>query len=79
MDRLRADAEQQITMSKRAVEIATNNAEAEVAPLRELAGTLTRVKTEGGSNALKVYVRNLKVPIFKRTRRIIQAAEGGAA
>ena len=75
----RADAEQQITMSKRAVEIASNNAEAEVAPLRELAGTLTGVKTEGGSNALRVYVRNLKVPIFKRTRRIIQASEGGAA
>ena len=37
----RADAEQQITMSERAVEIAQNNAEAEVAPLRELAATLT--------------------------------------
>jgi regulator of protease activity HflC (stomatin/prohibitin superfamily) len=41
----RADAEQQITMSKRAVEIATNNAQAEVAPLRELA---TRSPDQGG-------------------------------
>jgi regulator of protease activity HflC (stomatin/prohibitin superfamily) len=38
----RADAEQQITMSKRAVDIAMNNAQAEVAPLRELANTLAR-------------------------------------
>jgi regulator of protease activity HflC (stomatin/prohibitin superfamily) len=75
----RADAEQQITMSKRAVEIATNNAQAEVAPLSEMAATLTRVKTEGGSTALKVYVRNLRVPLYKRTRRILQVSEGGAA
>ncbi len=43
----RADAEQQITMSARAVEIASNNAQAEVAPLRELADTLSAIKTEG--------------------------------
>ena len=34
----RADAEQQITMSKRAVEIATNNAQAEVAPAEGAGG-----------------------------------------
>ncbi|MCG8526742.1 MAG: SPFH domain-containing protein [Opitutales bacterium] len=69
----RADAEQQITMSARAVEIATNNAQAEVAPLRQLANTLKSVKNEGGSSALKAYVRNMKVPLLGRTRRILKS------
>ena len=58
----RADAEQQITMSKRAVEIALNNAEAEVAPLSELATTLAKIRTEGSSSALKAYLRNMRLP-----------------
>ena len=55
----RADAEQQITMSKRAVEIAANNAHAEVAPLRELAAALAQIKGEGGTDAIKAYLRNM--------------------
>jgi regulator of protease activity HflC (stomatin/prohibitin superfamily) len=74
----RADAEQQITMSKRAVEIATNNAQAEVAPLKELAATLGQIKSEGGPAALRAYIRNMRVPMLKRARRIIQTA-GSAA
>lgn len=70
----RADSEQQITMSKRAVEIAANNAQAEVAPLRELANTLAEVKKEGGSDALKAYIRNMRVPMLMRARRVIQKA-----
>lgn len=70
----RADAEQQITMSKRAVEIARNNALAEVAPLRELAATLSQIKSRGGSSALAAYVRNLRVPLLTRTRRIVDTA-----
>ncbi|MCC9641211.1 SPFH domain-containing protein [Rhodopirellula sp. JC740] len=68
----RADAEQQITMSARAVEIATNNAQAEVAPLHELANTLISIKSEGGSDCLKAYLRNLRVPLYKNTERILQ-------
>ncbi|WP_295441246.1 SPFH domain-containing protein [uncultured Thiodictyon sp.] len=68
----RADAEQQITMSKRAVDIATNNAQAEVAPLKELAETLVRIKAEGGSAALAAYVRNMRIPLLRRARRIVQ-------
>ena len=68
----RADAEQQITMSKRAVDIAMNNAQAEVAPLRELATTLSQIKSEGGPGALGAYVRNMRVPLLKRARRIVQ-------
>ncbi len=70
----RADAEQQITMSARAVEIATNNAQAEVAPLRQLAQTLAKIKEQGGSEALKAYLRNMRVPLLKRVRRIFQTA-----
>jgi len=72
----RADSEQQITMSKRAVEIATNNAQAEVAPLRELAATLGGIKAEGGSAALRAYIRNLRIPLYERTRRIVESAPG---
>lgn len=68
----RADAEQQITMSKRAVEIARNNAQAEVAPLRELAATLAAIKDEGGSSALNAYIRNMRVPLLERAKRIVQ-------
>lgn len=74
----RADAEQQITMSERAVEIAQNNAEAEVAPLRELASTLQRIKSGGGSPALTAYLRNLRMPLFQRARRVVLTNDGGA-
>ena len=75
----RADAEQQITMSDRAVEIAQNNAQAEVAPLRELAVTLMRIKAEGGPGALKAYLRNMRVPLFQRARRVVLTAEKGGS
>lgn len=70
----RADSEQQITMSKRAVEIAMNTAQAEVAPLRELATTLTQVKSEGGAGALKTYLRNMRVPLLARARSIVEVS-----
>ncbi|WP_020507819.1 SPFH domain-containing protein [Lamprocystis purpurea] len=68
----RADAEQQITMSKRAVDIAMNKAQAEVAPLKELAETLVHIKAQGGDAALRAYVRNMRIPLLKRARRIVQ-------
>lgn len=67
----RADSEQQITMSKRAIEIAANNAQAEVAPLRELAGSLKTIKEAGGGKALTAYIRNMRVPLLARARRLI--------
>ena len=69
----RADAEQQITMSMRAVEIAANNAEAEIAPLDEMAATLKVIKDEGGAGALQAYLRNMRIPLLMRTDRIIHA------
>lgn len=75
----RADSEQQITMSARAVEIATNNAQAEVAPLRELATTLTKIKQEGGSSCLQAYLRNLKIPLYQKASRVIQTVPNSKA
>lgn len=74
----RADSEQQITMSARAVEIATNNAQAEVAPLRELADTMAQIKSEGGSECLQAYLRNVRIPLYTKAGRVIQFA-GSAA
>jgi regulator of protease activity HflC (stomatin/prohibitin superfamily) len=71
----RADSEQQITMSKRAVEIASNNAEAEVAPLRELASTLTEIKAEAGSDGVAAYLQNMRLALLDRTRRIVLNAD----
>ncbi len=71
----RADAEQQITMSNRAVEIASNNAQAEVAPLNELARTLMDIKKEGGSDALRAYLRNMQVPLLGRASRIVKVSK----
>ncbi|MEM1180652.1 MAG: SPFH domain-containing protein [Acidobacteriota bacterium] len=71
----RAEAEQQITMSERAVEIAQNNAEAEVAPLRELASILTHIKSEGGAQALRTYLRNMRAPLLKRAERVVVATD----
>ncbi|MEM8997645.1 MAG: SPFH domain-containing protein [Acidobacteriota bacterium] len=71
----RAEAEQQITMSERAVEIAQNNAEAEVAPLRELASILTQIKGEGGAKALRTYLRNMRTPLLNRAGRVVVTTE----
>ncbi len=68
-------AEQQITMSARAVEIATNNAQAEVAPLRELAITLTEIKKEGGSSCLTAYLRNSRIPLYAKAVRVVQTSQ----
>ena len=75
----RADSEQQITMSARAVEIATNNAQAEVAPLRELAGTLTEIKKEGGPECLKAYLRNARIPLLAKASRVLQTSPSTAS
>jgi len=53
------------------VEIATNNAQAEVAPLRVLAETLTQIKIEGGEGALEMYIRNMRVPLLEQAKRIV--------
>jgi len=60
-----ASADQKIVMSRRAVEIETLNAEAEVQPLLALANQLNALK-EQGRGALRAYVRNARLGLFTK-------------
>jgi len=70
-----AAADQKIVQSKRAVEIETLKAQAEVEPLLALAGQLEALKANGGREALEAYVRNLRLGLLARTRHVYMEAE----
>lgn len=63
-------ADQRIEESKRAVEIQTMNAEAEVEPLRWMSEQLRLLK-KTGADAIPGYLRNVRLDLYKRARRII--------
>ena len=63
-------ADQRIEESKRAVEIQTMKAEAEVEPLRWLAEQLHLLK-QSGPEAIPGYLRNVRLDLYKRAKRII--------
>jgi regulator of protease activity HflC (stomatin/prohibitin superfamily) len=63
-----ASADQRIVQSRRAVEIETLNAQAEVQPLLQLADQLATLKTNGGMGVLRAYVRNVKLGLFSRAK-----------
>lgn len=65
-----AAADQKLVQSRRAVEIETLKAQAEVEPLRALAKQLGDLKTSG-SSAIVTYVRNVKLALFNQARRVI--------
>ena len=65
-----ASADQKIVQSKRAVEIETLNAYAEVEPLRALAGQLTTLRASG-PDALSAYRRNVRLKLLKQASQII--------
>ena len=65
-----AGADQTLVQSKTAVEIETLRAEAEVEPLRALAGQLSELK-KSGPDSLPAYVRNVRLKLFSETRRAI--------
>lgn len=65
-----AAADQKIVMSRRAVEIETLNAEAEVQPLLALAEQLQALKAHG-PNVLAAYVRNARLPLFQKARSLV--------
>jgi Membrane protease subunits, stomatin/prohibitin homologs len=67
-----ATADQKIEQSKRAVEIETNRAEAEVQPLRWLAQQITELK-RNGDTSVAAYLRNVRLELFSRSRRIVLA------
>jgi regulator of protease activity HflC (stomatin/prohibitin superfamily) len=65
-----ASADQKIVQSRRAVEIETLKAQAEVQPLIALADQLTELKTNG-PGALDVYVRNVRLKLFSEAKSAI--------
>ena len=65
-----AAADQKIVQSKRAVEIETLNAQAEVEPLLALADQLASLKGQG-MGALDVYVRNNRLSLYSKVRDVV--------
>src|SRR6185295_4162983 len=65
-----ASADQRIVQSRRAVEIETLNAEAEVEPLKALADQLTALKKHG-AGALPAYLRNVRLGLYSQAREAI--------
>lgn len=66
-----ASADQRIEQSKRAVEIETLKAQAEVQPLVALAGQLSELK-RAGEGALRAYVRNVRLGLFAQAQQVVQ-------
>jgi regulator of protease activity HflC (stomatin/prohibitin superfamily) len=65
-----AGADQKIVQSKRAVEIETLRAQAEVQPLVAVAEQLAALRMTG-ADALGTYVRNVRLGLFASARRVI--------
>ena len=65
-----AHADQKIVQSRRAVEIETLNAHAEVEPLTALAETLSSLKASG-SRALESYRRNVRLKLYRQANQVI--------
>lgn len=63
-----ASADQKIVQSRRAVEIETLNAQAEVEPLLQMANQLGELKQTGGPGVLVAYVRNVKLTLFSKAK-----------
>lgn len=66
-----AAADQRIVQSRRAVEIETLNAQAEVEPLLALAEQLGELAGTGGPTAIGAYVRNAKIALQRRARQVV--------
>lgn len=65
-----ASADQKIVQSRRAVEIETLKAQAEVEPLRALAAQLADLK-RSGTGALTSYLRNVRLNLYNNAQRVI--------
>lgn len=65
-----ASADQKIVQSRRAVEIETLNARAEVEPLQALAEQLTALKADGTS-VLQTYLRNVRLQLYAQAQQVI--------
>lgn len=67
----RADAETKLKMAEQAVQISQNKADAEAAPLLELARTLSEMRRMGGDAALDAYLRNAGLPLRERAAETV--------
>ena len=65
-----ATADQRIELSKRAAEIETLKAQAEVQPLVALASQLSDLKGTG-EGALRAYVRNVRLGLFSNAQQVV--------
>lgn len=65
-----ASADQKIVQSRRAVEIETLKAQAEVEPLQALASTLQRLK-QSGPQALPIYLRSVRLKLYNQASRAV--------
>lgn len=65
-----AAADQKIVQSKKAVEIETLKAQAEVQLLKQLADQLGDLK-KNGSDSLRLYLRNIKLRLFAEAKRVV--------
>lgn len=70
----RANADQKIVMSRRAVEIETLKAQAEVEPLITVAEQLKTLKDKG-PDVLETYLRNVRLALYKKASHIIREAK----
>ena len=68
-----ASADQKIVQSKRAVEIETLKAQAEVQPLIAMASQLGDLK-QSGAGALDSYIRNVRLQLYKEAKTVIMEA-----
>jgi regulator of protease activity HflC (stomatin/prohibitin superfamily) len=69
-----AAADQKIVQSKRAVEIETLNAQAEVEPLIALADQL-RALQQSGQAALQAYLRNVRLRLYTHAKHVVREVE----
>jgi hypothetical protein len=68
-----AAADQRVVQSRRAVEIETLRAQAEVEPVKSLAAELARCRTGA---VLGAYLRNVRLALFEKAQQIyLEAAE----
>jgi hypothetical protein len=68
-----AAADQRVVQSKRAVEIETLRAQAEVEPIRSLASELAELH-RAGDNIIDAYLRNVRLALFDRAQQIVLEA-----
>jgi regulator of protease activity HflC (stomatin/prohibitin superfamily) len=71
-----ASADQKIVQSRRAVEIETLRAQAEVQLINQLGAQLLALK-QGGDGALRGYLRNIRLKLYSQASRIIWEVKNG--